>query len=731
MLLRLLICAFIALTNIVHAQQNKFSICQEEQMFTSSKQNFDDGNLEQSMFEFQAFLQQYPVSLHREKALYLQCECLYYLGKYDEARVHYRSFFEENPFSLYAVNVSMRLGELAFTSEQFDTAITYYASVLEKTADEKTSSRAAYFIGEAFAHLGDTSKAIHYVLLSLTFDSVSDNCVRTKFFGSELFYKQRQFDAALTMISSLPPTISFSQFYFAQLRIIEILCEQKKYAEALQTITNVNSDSLDEFQKASLDIWKIQTYEGMKDIATTSALCEKFLRAYPQHIQSENMRLLLGKTYLKEQRYFEAEEILSDVLKTNIENRNEIELYLGFAMKNAGKNDEASRMFANVVHDSDSQYYCYGLFALALLDFQENKLEIAEKKFFTLIERLHSKQRTEYDSILLGESYRMLGETYFARKNFINAQAVFDSAQMLLSNDSLKNQALLREAFSYYKLNMFEVAGNHFQRAVLHPHSSIDETFFWTGESYFRAGNFLEAKRFYSQITTKYTSSKRFDEAMFGYGCASFALKKFREAENVFERIIVEYPSSPLVLDSYLRLGDSYYYLKEYKNAAAAYRKILEKYPQCNESDYATYQLAQTRYRNGETEDAVLQLRNLQRQFPQSLLRDKAQYSIGKIYFQEKNFPHAITEFEILQTKYPESAFIPRGIVGIGDCYYNLAQYEKAIVSYQKVLKNFPTSDDVDFALQGITYSYTIQNNEEEAKRLIDEFYETYPQKKK
>jgi outer membrane protein assembly factor BamD (BamD/ComL family) len=101
------------------------------------------------------------------------------------------------------------------------------------------------------------------------------------------------------------------------------------------------------------------------------------------------------------------------------------------------------------------------------------------------------------------------------------------------------------------------------------------------------------------------------------------------------------------------------------------------------------------------------------------------------MYFQEGNFNHAIVEYEIFIARYWKNSLVPVAIVEIGDAYYNLQKYDKAIETYRKVLHDYPLNNAVYNAIEGIEYAYDIQEQNNKARKIIEEFYITHPEMKK
>jgi len=102
-------------------------------------------------------------------------------------------------------------------------------------------------------------------------------------------------------------------------------------------------------------------------------------------------------------------------------------------------------------------------------------------------------------------------------------------------------------AYHLWKSNQYEAARKAFEQFLLrYPESSlVDNALFWTGETYYRTGNFENAVLYYQQVITKYPKGSKGPDALLKMG---YALEKMNEpgaAIAAMEKLVKSYPNAP------------------------------------------------------------------------------------------------------------------------------------------------------------------------------------------
>ena len=103
-----------------------------------------------------------------------------------------------------------------------------------------------------------------------------------------------------------------------------------------------------------------------------------------------------------------------------------------------------------------------------------------------------------------------------------------------------------RDAIVLYGRNRLADARAAFQRVFdTDPHSELaDNALFWIGETYFSAGQYAEAMRYYTRVTRDYSDQNKAPDAMYKLALAYEKTSDLELAQKTLQELIARYPYS-------------------------------------------------------------------------------------------------------------------------------------------------------------------------------------------
>lgn len=113
--------------------------------------------------------------------------------------------------------------------------------------------------------------------------------------------------------------------------------------------------------------------------------------------------------------------------------------------------------------------------------------------------------------------------------------------------------------------------------------------------------------------------------------------------------------------------------------------------------------------------------------YKQQDLDEETLYNIAYDTFKKGDFDNAREIFTDFIERFPKGKFSDNARFWIGDCYYRTNQYEKAILEYEKVKQEYPSGDKVPSALFKQALSFLKLNKKDEAKIILKNLIDHYP----
>lgn len=251
------------------------------------------------------------------------------------------------------------------------------------------------------------------------------------------------------------------------------------------------------------------------------------------------------------------------------------------------------------------------------------------------------------------------------------------------------------------------------------------ESTLWLGEAQYRKSDYKEAVKNYGIFLRETPSSNpNHSLALYDMAYALFALKEFPQSKEYFNRYLSSLsqgktPADVIALkaDAYNRLGDCAYYASDFSGAAAEYNKAIEAAPAS--ADYPMFQTAimkgLTRDHKGKIEGLALMMER----FPSSALIPSALLETGESYTELGDNPSAISAYTTLSNRYPSTAQGRQGALLLAIARLNSGETGPAIEAYKHVIATYPTSEEARAAADDLKHIYADRGEINEYTRFL------------
>lgn len=707
----------------LHAQEVQHS---SSEHYNKGLGLFNEGLYSKAADEFKQFLDQ-----HKEHQLAISAN--YYWArsraKADSVNttVYFEEFIHDYPYSDYSSRFLFDLGNKAAQKNQFTEARDYYQRALKVGLNGDDSARAYYWMAEAEANNGNEQQARKY------FMTLADEYPRSKWAPKALYARGRlylsegKYDSstvAFEVLKERYPNNEMTRRIGTALG--EAYYQQGKYQKAIETLKNAMPHLDGELESKAVYLIA-ESYNYLENYDEASNYYRRYIKLNKGTKKERAAHYGLGWVYNKQEIYHWAADEFAKAAKGTDEIGRKALYYKAVNEKLGSKYSEAIKTFREFGERfRKGMWVEEAYYEWAVTSYQTGRYSEAIEVLLPLV-------RSDRELDWKGKVYTLLGEAYFANKEYTRALQAFDAAEKSTDIDpAVKRQARFQKAWVQYSNQAYKPAQPIFES--LHkqaPNTKLGkEALFWSADSYYHMRDFGPASSQFAQFIQQYPDHELVGPAHYSLGWSYFRNGKYQKAISPLKTFLEKYKAPEVSLypydtDTKLRIGDAYYAIGDYSNARKYYQKAIGAEPG---GDYAMFQIANSYYRAEQTYQAVTTFRKLLRIYPYSELREQAQYNVAYIYLNTGNYTQAVQEFKSVINKYPNTSWAARAQYNIGDTYYNAGDYQKAIAAYKEVMDKYPQSEYIIEAVNGIQYAQVSSGKSDSSSAVLEDFLAEHPQ---
>ena len=523
-----------------------------------------------------------------------------------------------------------------------------------------------------------------------------------------------------------------------------------------------------------------------------------YLQAFPYTTYEDEVKFMQGVLQVEKGHYKQGVKTLEsiDVKALSREHKTDYAFYRGYAYLMLQEYQRAGIYF-NQLSKSDNRYAARGTYysayclykqeryeeALSALEKMEDAPEYEKTVPFYLVQihyalghydevetRANKLIREQPDNINTKELHRLLGEIYYAKKDYAQAAEHFKRYQ---SADKEKGEELVRSdmymlGMSEYRLGEYEQAVRYLKQVKQEKDTLSEAVCMTLGNAYVQLGQPEQAKLSYQAAAGYKLTPAVTEEAAYNYTlCTYQASSALGESVRAFNEFLHNFPDSKYENRIYQLLSDALLRSKNYAAAIATLDSIDRPTPKMLETkQYLRYQLGADAFLQNKMPQAVnwmtevLEHKNESDKFSTEAcyIRAEANYRLraypaceqdlktffartdakrsenytiahylqGYCAFSQAQYDKARTAFsEYIDGALATEPTYADALNRIGDCYFNARNFPQAI-SYYTQVSNMQASG-ADYALFQRGYALGLQHKYADKVSVLRTLVSRYP----
>ena len=228
---------------------------------------------------------------------------------------------------------------------------------------------------------------------------------------------------------------------------------------------------------------------------------------------------------------------------------------------------------------------------------------------------------------------------------------------------------------------------------------------YWLAESYYRAGQYDEAEKLYTDLYNLSALDGSDVGKMLPLNIAYSYFKRgqYATAARWFDNYIAS-GDARLRTDAQTRRADCDFAQQNYKAAAEDYGRVAT----AGNPDviYPYYMQALSYGLSGDKKRKAQVLSLVEKASPSAPMYCEALYELGRAYMDASQPQDALRAFSLLRKNAGEGAYVAQALIGQGMVHRNLKEYEAALADYKQVVSLMRDSEYAQDALASIESIY-------------------------
>lgn len=244
---------------------------------------------------------------------------------------------------------------------------------------------------------------------------------------------------------------------------------------------------------------------------------------------------------------------------------------------------------------------------------------------------------------------------------------------------------------------------------------------YWLGESYYRAGDYDNASKTYTELYNGAALSGLDEGKLLAYNTAYSYLsqKDYGSAAKWFDTYIRD-GEEMYREDALTRRADCDFLGRDYKNAINSYQKVNDEFGSVD-NIWPYYRQALAYGLTGNRSKKISTLKQVEKATPTANYYNEALYELGRAYMDNQNNDEATRVFEELKAKSTDKGYVARALIGLGMVSRNKLNYDKALGYYKEVVSTMPGTEYSEDALLAIESIYTARRQPEKYLEYLEE----------
>ncbi len=640
------------------SSNNSNPLQKEISLFNYAKLSYELGLMDIALHELQNFIAAYPTSDYLQEAKELQISVLSTTSNYKDALVLFESLPTQSVSikKIYSTILYGRAVEL-INDQRIDKADELLNKIIQDQYNASLLQLVYFWKGEIAYRNGNISEAINYFANYLNNPQVNGevNSINAKYSLAYCLLKTEQYATALQYFQQIVKNISFNTSLIevdAYIRTADCYFMEKDYKKALTIYDNVialNVRGADYalFQKAIIAGAANKNAEKID-------LLQSIGKRFPSSNLLPDVNMEIANTYMAQENFDEAiiplQQILQDTSATALWPK--AYLKLGVANFNLNKNETSLNNFTQLVAKYPNSQE------------SDEAIEYIRNIFVT-------NQRPSDFIAFMKQNGKPITYSEEDSLTFRSAQLKYDE------RDFANAQIGYTNYLSKFSDGKYAIEANYFLAEI----NIVNK-------------NFNAALPFYNAVAAKapnkYAERSSLQSARIYY----FNLKDFVNAEKYYLQLTSLATQQENRLEAMRGLLRCQYKLKQWKDAVANAQALLqEKTAATDDKMMATMCIAKSLQLDEQLDAAITSYQQVI-DLGKSEFSAEAQYQIAEILLQQNKFKNAEKAgFEVIKNYGSYDYWVTKSYILLGDVYFKQNDFFNAEATFKSVAENAANND--------------------------------------
>lgn len=469
-------------------------------------------------------------------------------------------------------------------------------------------------------------------------------------------------------------------------------------------------------------------------------------------VQMSEYLYKMGYSYMDQENYEKAKEVLFPILNTDNEYRNAANYYYAQIAYIEKDYNQALKYFNEI--DKDSEFADQVPFYILQINYiDKNFDEIAGIGPGMIKNDINDRKKK-------AEAARIVAEAFYDKGDYNEALNYFRVYEDN-SRKSFTREENYQMAYAMYQTGDFQGAIDKFQKVTGPKDEMSQNAYYHLAGCYLETGEKKFAQNaFYSALQIE-GSEKIREDALFNYAKLTYELAydPFNSSIQVLTQYISDYPGSDRLDEAYKYLTNIFLSTKDYQTAIdaiekirvknrdlkAAYQRItyeraiqlfnavryqdaLVNFNKTLANNYDPEITARARYWTGETQYRLGNYTKAIDYYDDFMVSPGAfkldiypmtKYNLGYAYFKLKYYDNALLTFQqfVSRPMKGREDFVTDARLRMGDCYFITQNYKEAIGEYDRAIRERSPDSDYAYFQKGLSEG-ALGNNQEKINTL-------------
>jgi len=581
-----------------------------------------------------------------------------------------------------------------------------------KRALGSEKSEMAKIIGESYFYIENYKKALEFLS---QYKGRSNNYTEVDYYfvGYALYCLERYKEALQKFNKITYEKNEVAQNAHYHLGDCYLKLNQK--TEALNAFKNASEMDFDiAIQKDAFLNYAKLSYEIGNLYQSSSKVLQDFVDAYPNAIETEEIKGLIINAYLQYKDYqgaidyYRSQNILKD------KKYQAVLLEKGFELYNEQKFTNALVYFTEAFNlFFDKELKIKALFWKAQTLAEINQLEAATYSYKSFVNNNKSNVLKEYLDGVYGLAYSL-----FQQKKYAEAVTYFKKYVLESTNAQMKNDAILRIGDCYYVTKNYTKALVNYNQVILNKINQVDYATYQKALAYGFLGQNEQKKQVLEGLQKDFMNSPYLDNSYYQLGNLYVNQNKKDQAILAYDNLINRFPKSPLLAKTQLKKGLVFFNSGENQKAIFTLKEVVKNYPATGEAVQAV-KIAEQVYKEIDEVDVYASwVKTLEFINISDADIDKTMFEAVESRYLSNSLKKVVTSGKKYISNFPNGIYSLTVNFYIAQAYYNLSEKVKAIPFYINVIES-SNNEYTEVAVNRLSQIYLENENWDLASPLL------------